>query len=121
VTLEEITAGLQQHFPQGAVVFIIPASGKPAVVQTAQVDAEAPLTRPGSAAAYSREERDILAVLNREVWCTRKEISRATGLPPEGDVKVILRNLVARGVLESSTNHGYRLAPGAPDPETSAL
>jgi hypothetical protein len=114
MTLQEITAALQQQFPQGAVLVIVPAAGS-APVQAA---------RTGSAAAYSREELDILAVLNREIWCTRKEISKVTGLSAEGDLRVILRNLVARGVLESSTSKGYRLAvdvPGEEEDSGSAL
>jgi hypothetical protein len=84
--------------------------------------APAPVVEVGRGGIWmSNEERDIVAVLDRTNWKTRKQISAATGLPPEGDLKVLLRNLVARSVLESSTSLGYRLTAGVPEKGDEAL
>jgi hypothetical protein len=119
MTLEDLTAALQQHFPRGAVVFIVPASGQSAVAPASTQAAQADAGDDSIGLRFSQEEQDVLDVVDPTTWKTRAEISRLTGLAAEGDLRVLLRNLEARRVLESSSAHGYRLQASDAAPEVA--
>jgi hypothetical protein len=57
---------------------------------------------------FSPTEEAILAAVPVEGWMTAELIAEAIDEPLEGDLKPLLRNLVARKALRSAQGRGYR-------------
>jgi hypothetical protein len=63
---------------------------------------------------FSEAEEALTAAASPDEWRTGLQIAKAAGVELTGDLKAWLRNLVARGVLLSSTSGGCKLNAGAP-------
>lgn len=57
-------------------------------------------------------EESVVRVLidTAATWITAEEIATAIGESNNSDLRAILRNMTARGILESAQGRGYRLA-----------
>jgi DNA-binding IscR family transcriptional regulator len=60
--------------------------------------------------AFSPVEQSIVKIMPTTGWMTTETLAAKIGESPTSDLKAILRNLVARGVLESAQGNGFRLA-----------
>jgi hypothetical protein len=60
----------------------------------------------------------VVRLLCASGWLSKDRVAAALSEPPEGRLAVLLPDLAARGVLESSTSKGYHLAiPEDAEPE----
>lgn len=62
-------------------------------------------------------EAKILGVLSRDEFTPTREIAAKIDEPPDGDIRVVLRNLADREILECVQSKGYRLAINPNRPE----
>lgn len=64
---------------------------------------------PAGALWLSPLETKILTALAGGDWLATKVIAERAGEDPDGDIRAILRNMVERGILESTQPKGFRI------------
>ncbi len=69
----------------------------------------------GETRPLSPTERKIIEALGKPgvTWLNGQQLADAAGFPRSSSFNAVLSNLAEAGTIESSTRHGYRLAPSA--------